>query len=87
MRLRSGMAVAVAQAGGYSFNLTLSLGNSICLRCSPKKTHTHTHTHTQNPEKNQPSRPQSHLCSAPSHQTETQLSYSFSSPRNGILTY
>ena len=36
--LRSGTAVAVAEASGYSSNLTSSLGNSIYCRCSPKKT-------------------------------------------------
>ena len=35
-RLRSCVAVAVAQASGCSANLTLSLGTSICHRCSPK---------------------------------------------------
>ena len=30
MRLRSHVAVAVAQAGGYSSDLTPSLGTSIC---------------------------------------------------------
>ena len=29
--------VAVAQASGYSFNSTTSLGTSICHGCSPKK--------------------------------------------------
>ena len=40
MQLRSGMAVAVAvaAAGGYSSNLTPSLGTSMCHKCSPKKT-------------------------------------------------
>ena len=37
MRLRSGVAVAVVQAGSCSFDLTLSLGNSTCCRCGPKK--------------------------------------------------
>ena len=37
-QLGSGIAVAVAQAASYSFNQTSSLGTSICLRCSPKKT-------------------------------------------------
>ena len=36
MRLGPGVAVAVVQAGGYSFNWTPSLGPSIC-ECSPKK--------------------------------------------------
>ena len=31
------VAVAVVQASGYSSNLTPSLGNSICFKCSPKK--------------------------------------------------
>ena len=35
--LRSGIAVAVAQAGGYSSNCTPSLGTSICCGCGPKK--------------------------------------------------
>ena len=35
--LGSGVAVAVAQAGGYSSYSTPSLGTSICHRCSPKK--------------------------------------------------
>ena len=37
MRLRSDVAVPVAQASGYSSDLTLSLGTSICHRCGPKK--------------------------------------------------
>ena len=41
MQLRSGVAVAVAvavaAAGGYSSNLTPSLGTSMCHKCSPKK--------------------------------------------------
>ena len=37
MLLRSGIAVAVVWASGYSSDLTLSLGTSICLRCGPKK--------------------------------------------------
>ena len=36
MRLRSGMAVAVA--GSCSSNWTPSRGTSICYRCVPKKT-------------------------------------------------
>ena len=32
------VAVAMAIAGGYSSNLTLSLGTSICCGCGPKKT-------------------------------------------------
>ena len=36
--LGSGVAVAVVQAGNYSSDLTPSLGTSICLGCSPKKT-------------------------------------------------
>ena len=36
-RLGSDIAVAVAQAGSYSFDLTLTLGTSICHRCSLKK--------------------------------------------------
>ena len=37
LQLRSGVAVAKVQAGGSSSNSTLSLGTSICYRCSPKK--------------------------------------------------
>ena len=37
MQLRSGVAVAVAQAGRYSSNSTPSLGTSICCGCGPKK--------------------------------------------------
>ena len=37
MSLGSGFAVAVAQAGSYSSDLTPSLGTSICCTCSPKK--------------------------------------------------
>ena len=36
-RLRSGIAVAVVQAGGCRSNSTLSLGTSICHGCGPKK--------------------------------------------------
>ena len=36
--LRSGVAVALAQATGWGSNLTPSLGTSISCRCSPKKT-------------------------------------------------
>ena len=36
MRLRSRVAVAVAQAGSYSSNWTPSLGTSICHRSSPR---------------------------------------------------
>ena len=35
--LRSGIAVAVMQAGSCSYNETPSLGASICLRCGPEK--------------------------------------------------
>ena len=37
--LRSGVAMAVVQAGSYSFSLVqpLTLGTSICHRCGPKK--------------------------------------------------
>ena len=38
MRLRSGVAVALAWARGYSSDWTPSLGTSICSRYSPKKT-------------------------------------------------
>ena len=41
MWLGSQVAVAVAWASGYSFNLTPRLGTSICRECGPKKTHTH----------------------------------------------
>ena len=34
MQLRSGIAVAVAQAGSYSSDLTPSLGTSVCHRDS-----------------------------------------------------
>ena len=37
MQLRSGIAVAVAYASGYSSDSTPSLGTSICHGCSPKK--------------------------------------------------
>ena len=37
-RLGSGIAVAVVQAGGYSSDLTPSLGTSICHGYCPKKT-------------------------------------------------
>ena len=40
MQLRSGVAVAVVQAGGYSSDATPGLGTSICSRYSPKKTKT-----------------------------------------------
>ena len=35
--LRSGVAVAMTQAGGYSSDLTLGLGTYICHGCGPKK--------------------------------------------------
>ena len=38
------VAVAVAQAGGYSFGPIPSLGTSICHECGPKKTEKDTHT-------------------------------------------
>ena len=38
MQLRSGIAEAVAWACGSSFNLTPSLGTSICRGCGSKKT-------------------------------------------------
>ena len=37
-RLGLAVAVAVAQAGGYSSDLTPSLGTSVCRGCGPKKT-------------------------------------------------
>ena len=37
LRSRIAVAVAAAVAGGYSSNLTPSLGTSICNGCSPKK--------------------------------------------------
>ena len=40
--LRSRIAVAVVQAGGYNSDSTPTLGTSICCGCGPKKTHTHT---------------------------------------------
>ena len=36
-RLRSGVAMAVVQAGSCSCNQTPSLGTSVCIKCSPKK--------------------------------------------------
>ena len=38
MQLGSGIAMAVAQASGYSSDQTPGLGTSICRGCSPKKT-------------------------------------------------
>ena len=38
MRIRPGIAVAVAVAGGYSSDSTPSLGTSMCHQCSSKKT-------------------------------------------------
>ena len=38
MRLRSGIAVTVAQDSDYSYYLTPSLGTCICLKCILKKT-------------------------------------------------
>ena len=38
MQHGSGIAVAGAQAGSYSSDMTLNLGTSICRKCSPKKT-------------------------------------------------
>ena len=40
-RLRSGIALAVAQAGSCSSDSTPSLGTYICCRCSPKMTPPH----------------------------------------------
>ena len=37
MQLGSDVAVAVVQAGGCSWDLTPSLGTSICHECDPKK--------------------------------------------------
>jgi len=45
MRLRSDVAVAAVQAGGYNSDSTPSLGTSICRRCGPKKTKTTTKNH------------------------------------------
>ena len=58
IRLGSGVALAVVQAGSFSSNSLSSLGTSMCPRCNPKKrkkkkekecinsrTHTYTHTH------------------------------------------
>ena len=45
MRLRSDVAVALVQAGGYNSDSTPSLGTSICRRCGPKKTKTTTKNH------------------------------------------
>ena len=36
-QLKSGVAMAVVQAGSFSSSSTPSLGTSICLRCGPKK--------------------------------------------------
>ena len=36
--LGCGIAVALVEAGSYSFDLTPSLGTSTCRKCSPKKT-------------------------------------------------
>ena len=36
MQTQLGSCMAVAVAGGYSSNLTPSLGTSICHKCSPK---------------------------------------------------
>ena len=38
MKLGSGVAVAVVEAGSCSSDWTPSLGTSICFGCSPKKT-------------------------------------------------
>ena len=47
-RLRSDIVVTVFVAGGYSSDLTPTLGTSVSCGCGPKKhTHTHTHTHTK----------------------------------------
>ena len=35
---KRGVAVALALAGGYNYDLTPSLRTSICCRCGPKKT-------------------------------------------------
>ena len=37
MWLGSGVAVAVVEAGGYSYNWTPNLGASICCGCGPGK--------------------------------------------------
>ena len=37
MQLRSRVAVALAEADGYSSDQTLSVGTSICGSCSPRK--------------------------------------------------
>ena len=42
--LRSWVAAAVVEASGYGSDSTPSLGISICLRCSPKKTKTNKQT-------------------------------------------
>ena len=54
MRLRSGIAVAVAQASCCSSNQTPSLGTSTCCECGPKKQKkkkSHTKHHIQLPKK------------------------------------
>ena len=37
-QLRAGVAVVVAEAGGYGSNWAPSLGTSVCHWCDPKKT-------------------------------------------------
>ena len=48
-RLGPGVAVAAGQAGGYSSNLTPSLGTSICCGCTLQKTKTNKQTKTNSP--------------------------------------
>ena len=57
-QLRSGVAVALVQAGSYSSDQTPSLGTSICLRSNPRKGKK-THTKKNLQEKNQ------HISSSP----------------------
>ena len=52
MWLRTGVAMAVAQARSCSSNATPSLGTSICHRCSPKKQNKNKQKKTKNKTKN-----------------------------------
>ena len=51
--LRSHVAVAVVKAGGYSSNLTPSLGSSTCCACGPKKTKQNQNKNKKDPPKKQ----------------------------------
>ena len=50
--LRSGVAVAVVEAGNCNSDSTPSLGTSICHRCGPEKTKQKTKNKTPNGQKN-----------------------------------